>query len=72
MNTVLKIEFLSNVLSQIKGCFLTARTIQEKARRNDGTRTSYKTEIDGSKNEENSELRDEKEQREKRKLFEDW
>ena len=38
MNTVLKIEFLSNILSQIKGCFLTGSHNTRKARRNDGTR----------------------------------
>ena len=51
MNTVLKIEFLSNILSQIKGCFLTARTIQEKARRNDGIRTSSSRKCGSKKNE---------------------
>ena len=41
MNTVLKgVEFLSMFSPKSRGCFYLARTIQEKARRNDGTRTS--------------------------------
>ena len=51
MNTVLKIEFLSNILSQIKGCFLTGSHNTRKARRNDGIRTSSSRKCGSKKNE---------------------